>query len=259
MYAPLVADGDDLTVGQLVALLEGRGLSCSLELLLEVEGDVTQLLLNIPDNFTLGGGGERVTTLHQVLDQEVGQVTTGEIETEDGVRERETFVDGHSVGHTVTGVEHDTSGTTGSVEGEHSLNGDVEGGGVERLEHDLGHLLTVGLRVQGSLSEQDGVLFRCNTELIVEGVMPDLLHVVPVGDDTVLNGVLQSEDTTLRLGLITTESFVMRIERERCTGAVKRHTRHKSPSDPYRPSHPDDGGDRRWICGEIMRTSRSEQ
>jgi hypothetical protein len=33
--------------------------------------------------------------------------------------------------------------------------------------------------------------------------MPDLLHIIPVGDDTVLNGVLEGEDTTLGLGLIT--------------------------------------------------------
>uniref|UniRef100_A0A182TXX1 Uncharacterized protein n=1 Tax=Anopheles melas TaxID=34690 RepID=A0A182TXX1_9DIPT len=33
--------------------------------------------------------------------------------------------------------------------------------------------------------------------------MPDLLHIIPVGDDTVLDRVLQGEDTTLGLGLIT--------------------------------------------------------
>merc|ERR1712080_69976 len=33
--------------------------------------------------------------------------------------------------------------------------------------------------------------------------MPDLLHVIPVGDDSVLNGVLQGEDTSLGLGFIT--------------------------------------------------------
>ena len=53
----------------------------------------------------------------------------------------------------------------------------------------------VPLGVEGSLSEQDGLFLRGNTELVVEGVVPDLLHVVPVGDDTVLNGVLQGEDT----------------------------------------------------------------
>merc|ERR1719474_2399450 len=66
----------------------------------------------------------------------------------------------------------------------------------------LGHLLSVGLGVEGSLSEQDGLLLRGNTQLVVEGVVPDLLHVVPVGDDTVLNRVLQGENTPLALGRI---------------------------------------------------------
>ena len=57
--------------------------------------------------------------------------------------------------------------------------------------------------VEGSLSEEDGLLLGGNTELVVEGVVPDLLHVVPVGDDSVLNGVLQGEDTPLGLGLVT--------------------------------------------------------
>ena len=39
------------------------------------------------------------------------------------------------------------------------------------------------------------MLLGGDTEFIVEGVMPDLFHIVPVGDDTVFNGVLQSEDT----------------------------------------------------------------
>merc|ERR1711917_224259 len=34
-------------------------------------------------------------------------------------------------------------------------------------------------------------------------MMPDLLHVIPVGDDAVLNGVLQGEDTPLGLGLVS--------------------------------------------------------
>jgi hypothetical protein len=33
--------------------------------------------------------------------------------------------------------------------------------------------------------------------------MPDLLHIVPVGDNTVLNGVLEGQDTSLGLSLIT--------------------------------------------------------
>merc|ERR1719286_55488 len=79
----------------------------------------------------------------------------------------------------------------------------MHGGNVEGLKHDLGHLLTVGLGVEGSLSKEDGLLLRGNTELIVEGVVPDLLHIIPVGDDSMLNGVLESKDTSLGLGLIS--------------------------------------------------------
>ncbi len=55
------------------------------------------------------------------------------------------------------------------------------------LEHDLGHALAVGLGVERVLSEQDGVLLGGNTEFVVEGVMPDLLHIVPVGEYSCTN------------------------------------------------------------------------
>lgn len=199
----LVANGDDLTIGKLVRLLEGRALASGLELLLEVEGDVAELLLDVTNDFTLGGGGEGVTALSKNLHEVVGQVTTSHVHTRDGLGKGETLVDGDQVSNTVTRVEDDTGGTTGSVQRQDGLNGDVEGRGVEGLEDDLGHLLTVGLGVDGSLSQEDGVLLGSHTQLVVEGVVPNLLHVVPVGDDTVLDGVPQGEDTTLRLCLIS--------------------------------------------------------
>ncbi|GMR50477.1 hypothetical protein PMAYCL1PPCAC_20672, partial [Pristionchus mayeri] len=199
----LVSDGDDLKIGKLVGLLEGGGGGGGGHLLLEVEGDVAELLLDVSDDFTLGSGGEGVTALGEDLHEVVSQITSGQIETEDGVGQGVSLVDGDGVGNSVSGVEHDTGGTSGGVEGEHGLDGDVHGGGVEGLEHDLGHLLSVGLGVKGSLSQEDGVLLRGNAELVVEGVVPDLLHVIPVGDDTVLDGVLEGEDTSLGLGLVS--------------------------------------------------------
>merc|ERR1712077_26567 len=50
---PLVADGDDLAVGKLVGLLQGGGGSSGGHLLLEVKGDVAELLLDVTDNLTL--------------------------------------------------------------------------------------------------------------------------------------------------------------------------------------------------------------
>jgi hypothetical protein len=83
------------------------------------------------------------------------------------------------------------------------LDGDIHGGGVEGFKHDLGHLLTVSLGVQGGFSQQDGVFLGGDTQFIVESVMPDLFHIIPVGDDTVFNGVLEGQDTSLGLSFIT--------------------------------------------------------
>ncbi|KFP57392.1 hypothetical protein N322_11639, partial [Cariama cristata] len=113
-----------------------------------------------------------------------------------------TFIDGHSVGNTITRVHHNTSGTTRGIQGQHSLDGYIHGWGVEAFTH-LCHLLSVGFGVQGSLCEQHRVLLRGYSQLIVESVVPDLLHVIPVGDNTVFNRVLQGQDTSFALGFIT--------------------------------------------------------
>ena len=99
-----------------------------------------------------------VAALGEDLHHVVGEVAAGQVEAEDGVRERVALVDGDGVRDAVAGVHHDAGGAARGVEGEHGLDGDVHGRDVEGLEHDLGHLLAVGLRVERGLGEQDGVL-----------------------------------------------------------------------------------------------------
>merc|ERR1719188_1891575 len=200
---PLVANGDDLAVRKLVRLLKGGGCSSSGHLLLKVKSNIAELLLDVTDNLPLSSGGEGVTTLSQDLHEVVGEFTASKIKTDNSVGEGITFIDRDSVGDTITRVHDDTSGAARGVQGEDSLDGDIHGGGVEGLEHDLGHLLPVCLGVERSLSEEDRLLLRGHTELIVHGVVPDLLHVVPVGDDSVLHGVLKGEDAPLTLSLVT--------------------------------------------------------
>ena len=113
----LVADGDDLTIRKLVALLELRGGGSLLHLSVEVKGDVAELLLDITDDLTLGSGGEGITTLHEDLHEVVSKITTGKIDTEDSMRKSITLIDGDSVRHTITSIKHDTSGTTRGIKG----------------------------------------------------------------------------------------------------------------------------------------------
>merc|ERR1712121_426599 len=199
----LITNGNDLTVRKLIRLLKGGGGSSSRHFLLKVKSNIAELLLDVTDNLTLSSGGEGVATLSEDLHQVVGKFTSSKVKTDNGMREGITFIDRNTMGDTITRVHDNTSGTSRGIKGEDSLDSNIHCRHVEGLEHDLGHLLTVSFGVEGSLSQEDGLFLRGNTEFIVEGVMPDLLHIIPVGDDSVLNGVLEGEDTSLGLGLIS--------------------------------------------------------
>merc|ERR1712106_6677 len=72
----------DMTVGKLIRLLKGSGGSSGGHLLLKVKGNIAKLLLDITDNLTLSGGGERVTTFGEDLHEVVGQLTSGKVKTD---------------------------------------------------------------------------------------------------------------------------------------------------------------------------------
>merc|ERR1712082_589417 len=199
----LIANGDDLAIGKLIRLLEGGGGSSSGHLLLKVKSNIAKLLLDVTDNFTFSSGGERVATLSEDLHEVVGKFTSSKVKTNNGMRKSITFIDRNTMGDTITRVHDNTSGTSRGIKGEDSLDSNIHCRHVEGLEHDLGHLLTVSFGVEGSLSQEDGLFLRGNTEFIVEGVMPDLLHIIPVGDDSMFNWVLQGEDTSLGLSFIS--------------------------------------------------------
>merc|ERR1719376_1108425 len=199
----LIANGDDLAVGKLIRLLKGGGGSGSGHFLLEVKGNIAELLLDVTDNLTLSSGGEGVATLSQDLHQVVGELTSSKIKTNNSMGESITFIDWDTMRDTISRVHDNTSGTARGIEGEDSLDGHVHGGHVKGLEHDLGHLLTVSLRIERSLSKENRLYLRGNTELIVKCVVPDLLHVIPVSDNSMLYRVLEGKDPSLGLGLIS--------------------------------------------------------
>mmetsp|Transcript_13982 Transcript_13982/g.41655 ORF Transcript_13982/g.41655 Transcript_13982/m.41655 type:complete len:209 (-) Transcript_13982:18-644(-) len=75
------------------------------------------------------------------------------------------------------------------VQREHRLDGHVAVRVAVGLEHGRHELAAVRERVHGRLREHDLVVLGVDPELLVEGVVPEQLHVVPVLDDAVLDGV----------------------------------------------------------------------
>merc|ERR1711915_621131 len=115
------ADGDDLSVGKFIGLLKGGRGSSGGHLLFEVKSNIAELLLDVTDNLTLSSGGERVATLSEDLHQVVGELTSSKVKTDDGMGEGITFIDGDTMGDTITRVHDNTSGTSRGIKRENSL------------------------------------------------------------------------------------------------------------------------------------------
>merc|ERR1712192_31798 len=74
------------------------GGSCSGHLLLEVKGHVAELLLDVPHDLPLGGGGEAVAPLSEQGHQLVCQVAASQVQPGYGVRQGIALIDGNTVG-----------------------------------------------------------------------------------------------------------------------------------------------------------------
>jgi hypothetical protein len=197
-------DSDDSLIGKGVLLVLLGVLGALLLLCCVVLGNVTELFLDLSDDFELGSRGEVVTSFEEEFLEVSSEDTSGNLHTLNGVREGESFEDGDGMGNTITGVGDETGGSTGRVEGHDGLDGDIDVLDLEGLEHDLDHLLSVGLGVTGGLGEEDTLGFvGGDSEFVVEGVVPDLLHVFPGFDDTGSDGVVDVTDTLLGHGFVT--------------------------------------------------------
>mmetsp|Transcript_14800 Transcript_14800/g.31953 ORF Transcript_14800/g.31953 Transcript_14800/m.31953 type:complete len:346 (+) Transcript_14800:243-1280(+) len=185
----LIPNNNNVTIRELEGLLKSRRLRSLLHLLLKVHGHKAEGLFDITDNLTFGRGGKGVSTLSEDFHEVVREVTSSQVETDNGMGESIPLVNGDSVGNTISRIEDTSRSTSGGIQTEHSLNIDVHGRHIKSLKHDLCHPLPVGLGVLGSLGKEDGVSLGSYAEFVVESVVPDFLHVVPVGDDSVLDGV----------------------------------------------------------------------
>lgn len=76
---PLIANGDNLSVRQLIAVLQG-GTGGRSGHLLQVQGDAAQLLLDVTHAVLLSGGGEVVAAFCEYLHEVVCQVPASQVQ-----------------------------------------------------------------------------------------------------------------------------------------------------------------------------------
>lgn len=137
------------------------------------------------------------------LPQILCQVFSGKIDPLNRMGDGVSFVDWNGMRNSVTRVEDNTRCTSRRVKRENTLYAHIEAWNVKNFKHDLGHLLTILLVVDWSFSKKDRMFFWRNSKFRVESMMPNFLHIVPIVNDSALNGVFNSENTSFVLGFIT--------------------------------------------------------
>mmetsp|Transcript_156616 Transcript_156616/g.284961 ORF Transcript_156616/g.284961 Transcript_156616/m.284961 type:complete len:220 (+) Transcript_156616:673-1332(+) len=138
------------------------------------------------------------------------EVSACQIQSLDRVRQAVALVARHHMGNTIAAVHHASCGATLRIESHHSLDDYKCGRHAELFKKHLNHPLSILPRIHGSLCDNHGVLLRVDSQLVEEGVVPNLLHVIPICHDAVLNGILEGENTTLALRLVT-DIAILRI------------------------------------------------
>jgi hypothetical protein len=147
-------DSDDRLIGKGVLLVLLGALGALLILVCVVLGNVTELFLDLSDDFELGTRGEVVTSIREEFLEILSEDTSGITCMCNGVREGKSFVDGDGMGNTITRVSDETGGSTSSVERHNGLDADIDVLDLEGLHHDLDHLLSVSFRLSGGFREQ---------------------------------------------------------------------------------------------------------
>ncbi|KAF2974083.1 hypothetical protein EK904_010158 [Melospiza melodia maxima] len=165
-----------------------------------------------------------VATLREDLHEVVSQIPASQIQTHDGMRQGIPFVDRHIVGDTISRVKDNTwernvreqlqsprecleplhTGRSKKYNKIKDFSGKWKGRRVPERKQNLNGVYLfvlpvvrpeayrertawIATYIAGGFCEQSRVFLRGHTEFIVESVVPDLFHIIPVGDDAVFN------------------------------------------------------------------------
>lgn len=188
---------NDLTVRQVIVR---RVLILLLLMVLDIEAywdrNIALQLLDPLNDLKLSGCMENIAGAPQQKLEMLRHIATSKVNSLYRVRDGETFEDWTAMANAVSAIKDDARRLATSVETEHGLLLEEYLWRAKLLEKDVSRLHAIAVGVQGRLSEEDGVLLGGDLEL-VEDVPPELLHVIPVLNYTVLNWIVEFENASV--------------------------------------------------------------
>jgi len=182
------------------------------EFLHQVGADVAVLLLHLLCDFVQISSRQVLTRFKFILDV-LGNITSSKGNVLHGRGDDCSITNREHVSDTISRV-NDSSRQVVSVLGlacsctlseqsKDSLHSDVQSVDVESLKHNLSHLLSVLRRVLWGFSQNEVVILRLTTQVLVNRAMPELLNAFPVCDLSLSNEVLSAIFTSLISSFIT--------------------------------------------------------
>lgn len=88
------------------------------------------------------------------------------------------------------------------------MNRNVKSSESISFEHNLAHLLPVLERVHRRLCQEDLLAFRIDLEFLEEGIIPEMLHIIPFLDDAVIHRVADLQHRSGSGGFITAHDIL---------------------------------------------------
>ena len=123
-------------------------------------------------------------------------VSASQINSLNGIANGETLEYWTAVAHAIAAIENDTRCLTPRVQTKHGLLLEEDLWRAKLFEKDVCGFHTITVWVQWWLCEEDWMLLSRHLELI-EDVTPQLLHIVPVLNNSVLNWIVEFQDPSV--------------------------------------------------------------
>jgi hypothetical protein len=164
-------------------------------------------LFESSSNIFFSTGYEIVTSFSEDSTEIISELSTGKIISLDTVRERVTLEDWNGVRNTITTIDNTTSSSTGGVERKNSLDRNIELWNLEVFKENLAHLFSVFKWVSWGFSKHSTVVFWLDSEFIEITMMPDFLHIIPIGNNTIFNRIMKFTDTSFGNSIFSNKFF----------------------------------------------------